>query len=71
LTEEPDRIGKMGKKSCSDKIKSYDGFGAPIGVTFKGENVYKTTCGGVVSILLLVLLGLQLTTEVLKLHIGR
>ena len=44
-------------KACKKKVKSYDSFGAPIGVTFKGESDYKTVFGGVVTIFLVLLLG--------------
>ncbi len=43
--------------ACKRKVKSYDSFGAPIGVTFKGESDYKTVFGGAVTICLILLFG--------------
>jgi hypothetical protein len=32
-------------------LKKFDGYGKPVSVNFKGENVYKTKMGGVFTIL--------------------
>ena len=40
------------------KIKSYDMYGRKISFTYKGEDEYKTLCGGLVSLIVLILLAL-------------
>ena len=47
----------MCTSNCKKKVKSYDSFGAPIGVTFNGDADYKTTFGGLVTVFLFLLLG--------------
>ena len=53
----------MCTNSCKRKVKSYDSFGAPIGVTFKGEPDYKTVCGGAATLFLILLLGGSLAIQ--------
>ena len=48
---------EMCTTSCKEKVKSYDTFGAPIGVTFKGEPTFKTVCGGAITLFIILLLG--------------
>ena len=43
--------------SCRQSARSFDFFGAPIGVTYKSEPTFKTTAGGCITIWLLVLFG--------------
>ena len=38
------------------KVKSWDWFGAKIGLRYKGENEFKTVFGGCISIILILLL---------------
>ena len=47
----------MCTSNCKKKVKSYDSFGAPIGVTFNGDADYKTTFGGFVTVFLVLLMG--------------
>ena len=56
----------MCTNSCKRKVKHYDSFGAPIGVTFKGEPDYKTVCGGSITILLIFLLGGNLVYKLIN-----
>ncbi len=56
----------MCTKSCKKKVKQRDNFGAPIGVTFKGEPDYKTVLGGSVTILLFIILGSSLTLDLVN-----
>ena len=58
----------MCKGKCKEKMRSYDSFGAPIGVTFNGESSYKTTIGGAVTVALLVILGVNLSLNLLDLY---
>ena len=51
----------MCTSNCLKKVKSYDSFGAPIGVTFNGDADYKTTFGGFVTVFLILLMGGNLT----------
>ncbi len=44
----------MGK--LQHKVRSWDWFGAKIGVSYKGENEFKTVFGGCISIILTFLL---------------
>ena len=46
----------MCKGRCKEKTRSYDYFGVPIGVTFNGNSDYKTTLGGAVTMLLIIVL---------------
>ena len=55
----------MCTSNCKKKIKIYDGFGAPIGVTFNGDADYKTTFGGLVTVSLVLLLGGNLILSLL------
>ena len=50
---------------CKKRIRRYDGFGAPIGVTFKGDAYYKTVCGGIATLLMILLLGGNLALNTL------
>ena len=52
--------------SCKKKVRSYDSFGAPIGVTFRGEADYKTICGGTVTLLLIFIMGGSLAFNVFE-----
>ncbi len=56
----------MCTKSCKKKVKLRDNFGAPIGVTFKGEPDYKTVLGGSVTIFLFIILGSSLTLNLVN-----
>ena len=58
----------MCKGKCNEKIRSFDSFGAPIGVTFNGESNYKTTIGGAVTVVLLIVLGVNLSLNLLDLY---
>jgi len=58
----------MCKGKCKEKMRSYDSFGAPIGVTFNGESSYKTAIGGAVTIVLLIILGVNLSLNLLDLY---
>ena len=56
----------MCTSNCRKKVKSYDSFGAPIGVTFNGDADYKTTFGGLVTVFLFLLLGGNLALSLLE-----
>lgn len=43
------------KKRQSGGIRKWDMFGHPIALTFKGEDTYRTACGGGISILCFIL----------------
>ena len=43
----------------SERIRNCDIFGAQVGLTYKGDNEFKTTCGGAVTIILIFILSLD------------
>lgn len=61
----------MCKSKCKEKARSFDSFGAPIGVTFNGDTSYKTTAGGIITIVLLIFLGGNLFLNVYDLYTNR
>ena len=61
----------MCKGKYKEKTRSYDSFGVPIVVTFNGESDYKTTLGGVATILLFILLGGNLFLNIYDLYANK
>ena len=43
--------------SFCEKIKSFDCFGAPIGLTYQKESTFQTRIGGIVTVLIVFVLG--------------
>ena len=41
--------------ATGEKIKGYDAFGTPVTVNYKGEDTYKSVCGGTITILIFVI----------------
>jgi len=52
-------------------LRRFDLFGAPVGVTFKGESFYKTKIGGIVTLLLFLLIGSSVTVSVYEILFSR
>jgi len=53
--------------TLTERFKSFDMFGTPVGVNYKGEDSYKTKFGALVSILLYTIVGWYSTTKVINL----
>jgi hypothetical protein len=50
-------------KSVLNKIKSFDGFGHQIGLSYKGESTFKTLLGGICTIVGRVIIVLAILIE--------
>lgn len=61
----------MCKGKCKEKTRSYDSFGVPISVTYKGDSEYKTTLGGAVTILLFIILGGNLVLNIYDVYTNK
>ena len=55
----------------SERIRNYDIFGAQVGLTYKGDSEFKTTCGGVVTIILVFLLTMDGVVDVYNTLLNR
>ena len=44
-----------------EKIRGFDYFGAPIGLTYHKESTFQTRLGGVVTIMIVIVLGTLVT----------
>ena len=53
------------------KLREYDLFGAPIGLTFEGEAKYKTRVGGFVSLIICILFGGTLISNIVAVYTNR
>ena len=58
-------------KNETQGLRKLDLFGAPVGVTFKGESYYKTKIGGIVTLLLFLLCGSSITLSVYEILFSR
>ena len=47
------------------KMRQWDYFGAPIGVTYEGDPTYTTQVGGIVTLLLLIIIGSNTLASIL------
>ena len=56
--------------SCRQSARSFDFFGAPIGVTYKNESTFKTFLGGCVTIALAIFIGGNLILQILGVFIS-
>lgn len=53
-------------KKQREKVKEWDYFGTPIGVTFDGESTYKTPLGGYLTMLIILFIGGNALVTVLQ-----
>lgn len=61
----------MEKNNGTNGLRKLDLFGAPVGVTFKGESEYKTKIGGTVTLLLILLIGSSVFLSLYELLFSR
>ena len=47
-------------------LREYDIFGTPVGLTYQGEETFKTSCGGCTAILILFLIGSGVVKELIN-----
>ena len=62
-------IAKVAKK-VGDGVRSKDNFGIPITLNFKGDDTYKTLCGGCTTLTLLVFI-LAFSTQQILVMVNR
>lgn len=54
-----------------ERVRQFDIFGAPVGVTFNGEARYKTGLGGCVTLLLLVVFGSNMILSLINVVLNK
>ena len=55
-------------EKLTDKIKSYDSFGTPISVNYKGSDSYQTIPGGIITLIARIFLLYVATTKFIQLY---
>ena len=51
-----EKKSKKGVKSVGSFIKGQDSFGVPVTVNYKGEDTFKSVCGGALTIIVFILI---------------
>ena len=59
------------RKGTTSRLEKFDIFGAPIGITFKGKDTFKTPIGGIMSICSVTLILVALVFELSILFSGK
>ena len=55
---------------CGDRLRRIDLFGLPVNLTYEGDFTFNTACGGLASLIVIMILLAQISLEVLDLVIN-